>query len=874
MSGNNYHVDWHPTDPNVLFLGPNMKAAYRSGDQGQTYETILDWDASGAKEKNRGPIEIEAPDFSHQNPDFGFCTVEDDSALWKTTDRGRTWTKMTSAASVWEGYRLGDVSVDPTNDHIWYVGSGAVYNVNDFGFSLAKPHGYRRNKQPHQARIWKSTDKGDSWTDITPKGLQSEAHITKIIVNPETPSTLFAATTYGFYKSLDGGSTWTRKDGVGFDHDIIRSLDMHHDKRTGDIALYAIDLVKWKADGLKVVNDGGGVFKSVDGGESWAKINGNMAVNVDVLCSDYSFRKTYYDWAIARWFGVSEKQAIASYPEKATNLLHRVVRVRVDPNDPNKVFVMNDYKGKEQHTFQGGIIWRSDDGGKKWFVTFRNGTAWEGVHKAYWKGRGNPTSHNVTWAAQSHWKEEGSYFKKAGVALAFNADGSVIACQMAKLLMISKDGGDTWEEIDEVETSPESDIWVSGGNSNMPGQNFYQDERLPESVFFCTGENDYWVTRPGGDAILKGVQAAQRMRLGPAEYSCSSVALHPRDVNTVYTLQFRQANRGELLRSIDGGKTFSPIGTPVPTPWPVRKGGDQSVHQQNLTIDPVHPENMYFNVPRSSNTLCFVGDTLTGFGMHKSSDGGLTWKDANQGLPATLDVANFRMDPQNSDTLYAAVYGKNGGLFKSTDRAEHWTRMKLPQGITSVVDIHFSKDQRFYISCGHKNASVDDGGVFYTKQKHPVKNDWIKIFHMPWTGKIKTAAYDPNIILVACLPGVSIKHINPGAYLSEDGGKTWVKINIGNGQSDQINDVAIDLFKPDVYYLSTRGTGHYRGTLASASPTMRSWKDKSGRVIEAILVSVEANIAVIRRKDGRIFRVPIETFCDVDRAYISKFIQK
>ncbi|KXX70761.1 hypothetical protein, partial [Flammeovirga sp. SJP92] len=68
---------------------------------------------------------------------------------------------------------------------------------------------------------------------------------------------------------------------------------------------------------------------------------------------------------------------------------------------------------------------------------------------------------------------------------------------------------------------------------------------------------------------------------------------------------------------------------------------------------------------------------------------------------------------------------------------------------------------------------------------------------------------DHNVILISTLPNVSNKRKNPGTYLSKDAGKTWVKINKGNGQSDRINDIAIDNYTPDKFYVSTYGSGWY-----------------------------------------------------------------
>ena len=50
----------------------------------------------------------------------------------------------------------------------------------------------------------------------------------------------------------------------------------------------------------------------------------------------------------------------------------------------------------------------------------------------------------------------------------------------------------------------------------------------------------------------------------------------------------------------------------------------------------------------------YVGNTITGWGMHKSINGGVTWTEPNTGLPTSLDVARVVFSPFSTDTLYAA----------------------------------------------------------------------------------------------------------------------------------------------------------------------------------------------------------------------------
>lgn len=853
MSGNNYRIYWHPTDPAVVFLGPNMGNAYRSEDYGTTYEGILDYDDKGHAFDTRGPSELNSPDFSRQNPDIGFCSREGESKLYKTNDRGKTWTYLDSFG--WDNLRLNTIAVAPSNDQIWYVGSGDINDRNKFFFTAANSNGWG-SASGHFAKIWKSTNQGLSWSAVTPSGIQSDACIVRLLVHPDKPGTVWAATTHGFYTSTNGGSSWIETSSMGMDHGIVRSFDMHYDDTTGDVTLYAIDQVIWGDGGNTVTYDGGGVFKSTDEGETWVKINGDLGVDVSVLKSDYQFKNTYFK-ALEKWFEIPDAESV--YTVYPTHFMNNFSMVRVDPNDPEKIYILNDYKHYGGYTtIRGGMVWRTDDGGSHWFATLRNGTAWEdgGTHQAYWEGRGNPTEHNMFLRGQKKWEQRESYERKAGSAIEFNADGSVLMFQWAKTLVLSLDGGDTWFEQDEIEVTPHSEIWVAAENSNLPGHGLIQDPRFPHTIFLPSGENDFWVLEPGGDSVRSGYQAARRIEMGSAEYSCSSLAIHPNDTNTIYTLQFRQKSAGDLLKSTDGGQTFVEYGLALE--WPPGESENDSIDQLCLTINPDDPDYMFFCVPDDAAVHGYVWDPRISLttGVRRTTDGGLNWEWANNGLP-TEDVVCLRLDPNNSSNLYACVYGNNGGLYVSTDHAVSWSKYtKLPTQIYSVSDIHFSNDGKIYVSCGRHSdddpGDEDRGGVWVSDDEG---DTWTQIFKTYWARMARTAAYDPNVILVQMNSKGTLNHQNPGTYLSKDGGVSWIKINRGNPQSDRINEIAIDQVVSNRFYVSTQGCGWLRGDLIDPSNVAPEF---SGRMIHSNAVPEEvyadmANEAIDANGDGVVY---------------------
>ncbi|SIS49096.1 Sortilin, neurotensin receptor 3 [Zobellia uliginosa] len=805
MSGNNKCAFWHPTDPNSLYISPNMGNSYVSFDQGKTYSTMLDEDATGYREGQRGPMQLFSIDFSRQNPDFGFCSDDKNKGIFVTHDRGRSWQNLNHP--VFEGKYVSCVAVDPKNDAIWYAGGGEMRHLGRMLFPNSQPHGSREHK-PSLNKLWKSTDKGKTWK-LMNKGFHPNTQFETLLVDPKNSNMVYASTNYGFYKSTDGAKSWTQKT-KGFDYDVMRAMAHHYDPSTNTLTLYVISNPMWKPDGKTLTDDKGGIFKSVDRGETWQKLQGNLALDMRQFQNSADIKKSYVHCA-AYVFGMKDGEFKKKYPEMPSAITIRFNTIAVDPNDANNIYLNNEYSNASRNNFKPGQLWRSKDGGKTWHVALRNGKAWKKGSKdyTYWTDRGNPMETNISLRYLKDWVDRDFYERKGSNFVRWNADGTVLHTQMAKISLMSYDKGETWVDIDDEYTTPGTESYVGAGNSNLPGHGFYQHPEIKHKVFCMAGENSLWITNNEGAKVRPGAQAAESHNFLDNETSLSWYAIHPKDTMIHYALFFRQAAKGKFLKSIDNGKTWKEHGIAIPK-WETQPhSGDQSVHQNHLIIDPNNPNNMYFVVPRRSTDLEWVGNSVTGFGVHATYDGGKTWQEANRGLPDSRDASKIAFDPEDPNTLYVAIQNKGGGLFKSIDKGKYWSKVSSTEKISGdqgINDIHFSRNGKAYITAGSKRGKPNAGGLW-------VSNDglrnWKRIFDHPWTNRIETAYYNPNTILVSTLGNVSIGTKNAGTYLSQDGGKSWSKINKGNGQSDRINDIAIDNYTPGKFYASTRGSGWY-----------------------------------------------------------------
>ncbi|MEO0576086.1 MAG: glycosyl hydrolase [Pseudomonadota bacterium] len=186
--------------------------------------------------------------------------------VWKTENAGTTWT------SLFEGqgsYSIGALGHDPSDPNRIWVGTGENHGGRHLGFGDG---------------IYKSDDGGANWVK---KGLESSEHISKIIVHPEDPDTLWVASQgplwseggqRGVFKTTDGGDTWTNTLASG---PYTGATDLVIDPRNPDRLYVAM----WQHHRTVAAYVGGGpesgLWKSEDGGDTWTELTeglpeGNM----------------------------------------------------------------------------------------------------------------------------------------------------------------------------------------------------------------------------------------------------------------------------------------------------------------------------------------------------------------------------------------------------------------------------------------------------------------------------------------------------------------------------------------------------------------------------------------------------------------------
>ena len=198
------------------------------------------------------------------------------------------------------------------------------------------------------------------------------------------------------------------------------------------------------------------------------------------------------------------------------------------------------------------------------------------------------------------------------------------------------------------------------------------DPNNPRVVWVGSGENNSQRSVSWGDGIYKSVDGGSswtNMGLKESEH-IGMIAVDPRDSDVVYVAAqgplWRSGGDRGLYKTTDGGETWERI---------LHISDDTGVNE--IHLDPRDPDTMYASAYQRRRHVWTLINGGPESGIHKSTDGGATWREIKSGIPKE-DKGRIGMDisPADPDVVYAIIEAANGksGFFRSTDRGETWSK--------------------------------------------------------------------------------------------------------------------------------------------------------------------------------------------------------
>jgi photosystem II stability/assembly factor-like uncharacterized protein len=284
--------------------------------------------------------------------------------VFKSTDGGNSW------SSVSDGYfggSIGAVAVAPSDPNVIWVGGGEKTVRGNVS------HGYG---------VFRSTDAGRTWES---KGLLDSRHIGRIRVHPQDPDVAYVSAMghlfgpnrqRGLYRTTDGGESWVQ---ILFVDENTGCVDLAMDPTNPRILYASFWRVRRTPYSLESGGEGSSMHKSVDGGDTWTEITRNEGLPQGIIginCITVSPKNPDRLWAIVeaedggvfRSEDAGETWARVNDERKLRQRAWYYTRIYADTGDEDTVYVLN------------VRFWKSKDGGK----TFESIQTPHGDHHDLW----------------------------------------------------------------------------------------------------------------------------------------------------------------------------------------------------------------------------------------------------------------------------------------------------------------------------------------------------------------------------------------------------------------------------------------------------------------------------------------------------------
>jgi len=269
------------------------------------------------------------------------------------------------------------------------------------------------------------------------------------------------------------------------------------------------------------------------------------------------------------------------------------------------------------------------------------------------------------------------------------------------------------------------------------------DPNNPSVVWVGTGENVGGRHVGYGDGVYRsrdGGQSWENLGLEESEH-IGSIVVDPRDSDVVYVaaqgpLWSAGGERG-LYKTSDGGATWEKI-----------LGGGEFTGVNEVVMDPSNPDVLYAATHQRFRNVAALIDGGPESGIHKTSDGGKSWRELKTGLPEEeMGKIGLAVSPQQPNVVYATIElaHRKGGFWRSADGGETWEKRNdyfsggtgphyyqelfaSPHAFDRVyqadVQLHVTHDGgKSFQPVGEKHKHVDNHAVAF----HPTDPDWLLV---------------------------------------------------------------------------------------------------------------------------------------------------
>ena len=671
-------------NPDLYYMGTAGGGVWKTTDAGSSWSCISDGYFGGS---------IGAVAVSESDPNIIYVgegeqtlrgNVSSGNGIWKSMDAGETWKFIGLEGSE----HIARIRIHPTNPDLVYI--AAIGN-------LWKPNETRG--------IYRSNDGGQNWEKILYES--NKAGVGDLVLDPNNPRIMYAATwemkRNGYrmdsggpdskmYKSTDGGDSWIN----------ISTYDGLPKGPWGIVGITVSPMDSNRVWAIIEAKDGG-LFRSDDAGKTWKKINENRALRQRA----WYYSRIYADtqnvdklYVMNVSYGVSTDGGKTFTLKNAPHGDHH--DLWIDPNNNNRMIIADD--GGAQISNDGGSNW-STYYNQPTAQFYRVTTDNTFPYRIYGAQQDNTTIRifNRTTGSsigESDW-EPTAGGESAHLAPDPKNNDIVYGGTFKGYLMREDHSVDQTRSINIWPNNPAgsgAEIMKYRFNWNFPVKfSIHDTNRLYAGSNFLhvtTNEGQSWETI--SPDLTRGLPETIKSSGGPitqdntgAEFYSNLFAINesPLEKGVIWV----GSDDGLIHISRDNGTTWENI-TPSANMSP-------KLNMINC-IDPS---------PFKKGTA-YVAATSYKFGdytpyLYKTSDYGKTWKVITSGIKNNHYTRAIRSDKVREGLLYA---GTEWGMYISFDDGTNWSPFQLNLPITSIRDLHVRDNDLIAATHGRSFWIIDD----------------------------------------------------------------------------------------------------------------------------------------------------------------------
>jgi photosystem II stability/assembly factor-like uncharacterized protein len=678
-------VAGHPTDPLTFYFGGTGGGVWRTTDGGLTWENISD---GFFKTGSVGAIAVSEADPNVIYVGMGeSCwrgNISPGDGVYKSTDGGKTWKHMGLA----ETQFIARIRIHPKNPDLVYV--------------AAMGHAFGPNPE---RGVYRSRDGGKTWEKVLYKS--DKAGAVDLAMDPNNPRILYAALyearrypwgfvsggpDSGIYKTTDGGDTWT---------DITNNpgLPKGLKGRIGITVSPARPDRVWAI--IEAEGDGKGLYRSDDGGATWQKVNGDPELVQRPwyymhVVADPQDPETVYVLNVQFWKSTDGGRTFTRIPTPHGDNHD----LWIDPRNPKRMIEGND--GGATVTFDGGASWSSlltQPTAQFYHVTVDR----RFPYRVYGAQQDNttlsvPSRSDYGAITQAEWYPVGGC--ESGYIAVRPDDPDIVfaGCYGGQLTRYDH----RTRQTQDISVWPDNPMGWGAKDLKYRFQWTFPILISPHdpNVLYVAGNHVFRSTDEGRswEVISPDLTRNDKSKMEPSGGPITKDNTSVEYYGTVFALAESYVQKGVLWAgsddglvhvSRDGGKTWENV-TPKDLPeW-----------SRISIIEPSHFDAGTAYLAANRYQL----DDFRPY-LYKTTDFGKTWKRITRGIPPNAYTRVIREDPVRRGLLYA---GTEFGVFVSFDDGETWQSLQLNLPVVPIHDMVVQDDDLVVATHGRSFWILDD----------------------------------------------------------------------------------------------------------------------------------------------------------------------